>query len=414
MAPNLFSSLGFLAAGALAGGMVVATSVSVFGPKEKEEEARALAAKQGGPQAPGQQVRPPPTFAADPKQTFAAATAINTDLLDRGQLARAVREAGGAIEASGYPGPVSDFLSNTAYVAGYDRRLRHPSWVACHMTAESLLKVPRHDGSSPPRADRSNSVFKEDPRIAEEFRAKLADYFRSGYDRGHMVAAADAKFSQQAMDETFYLTNIAPQVGEGFNRDYWAHTEDFVRRLTSQFGDVYCFTVPLYLPKQDPDGKWRVKYEVIGNPPSIGVPTHFAKVVLGVGRPTPSASAAKALPSTSPSGGGSAVPQLTPRGLAGNLVGEKWVGLGAFVIPNARVANDTPLKAFSVPVEAVERAAGLTLFPASVKASSKQLCSLIDCSIVVRDFSDANKRLGGGPGMQRSNSAPAGLSSSPR
>lgn len=32
------------------------------------------------------------------------------------------------------------------------------------------------------------------------------------------VPAADAKISQKAMDETFYLTNIAPQVGEGFNR----------------------------------------------------------------------------------------------------------------------------------------------------------------------------------------------------
>lgn len=47
--------------------------------------------------------------------------------------------------------------------------------------------------------------------------ADTAD-FRSGYDRGHMVPAADAKISQQAMDETFYLSNIAPQVGEGFNR----------------------------------------------------------------------------------------------------------------------------------------------------------------------------------------------------
>lgn len=47
--------------------------------------------------------------------------------------------------------------------------------------------------------------------------ALIAD-FKSGYDRGHMVPAADAKISQKAMDETFYLSNIAPQVGDGFNR----------------------------------------------------------------------------------------------------------------------------------------------------------------------------------------------------
>ena len=96
------------------------------------------------------------------------------------------------------------------------------------------------------------------------FRSNNADYFRSGYDRGHLVPAADAKQSQEAMNETFLLSNIAPQVGEGFNRDYWAHTEDFVRRLTGQFRDLYVFTVPLYLPRQTSDGKWRVSYEVIG------------------------------------------------------------------------------------------------------------------------------------------------------
>lgn len=40
-----------------------------------------------------------------------------------------------------------------------------------------------------------------------------------------MVPAADAKQSQQAMSETFLLSNIAPQVGEGFNRHYWAYVE---------------------------------------------------------------------------------------------------------------------------------------------------------------------------------------------
>ena len=34
--------------------------------------------------------------------------------------------------------------------------------------------------------DRSKSQFVEDESVPAMFRAKLADYFRSGYDRGHM------------------------------------------------------------------------------------------------------------------------------------------------------------------------------------------------------------------------------------
>ena len=91
------------------------------------------------------------------------------------------------------------------------RTLRHPNWVAEHITAETL-KAGEGVG-------RGNSQFKEDPTVPDLYKAKLSDYLRSGYDRGHMAPAADCKNSQSAMDETFYLSNIAPQVGEGFNRD---------------------------------------------------------------------------------------------------------------------------------------------------------------------------------------------------
>ena len=37
------------------------------------------------------------------------------------------------------------------------------------------------------------------------------------------VPAADAKISQEAMNETFLLSNIAPQVGVGFNRHCTLH-----------------------------------------------------------------------------------------------------------------------------------------------------------------------------------------------
>lgn len=73
------------------------------------------------------------------------------------------------------------------------------------------------------------------------------------------------------------VTNISPQVGKGFNRNYWFYFEEFVRSLTTNFDDVYVITGPLYLPKIQEDGRYYVKYEVIGDPPNTAVPTHFYK-----------------------------------------------------------------------------------------------------------------------------------------
>ncbi|KAL1947561.1 hypothetical protein VTO73DRAFT_13285 [Trametes versicolor] len=261
----------------------------------------------------------------------------------------------------GNPGPIADILVRRAYVAGYDRRLRHPAWTAEHLTLASLGKSklePREAGEA---GDRSNSQFSEDQSIPAMFRAKLQDYFRSGYDRGHMVPAADAKISQEAMNETFLLTNIAPQVGAGFNRHYWAYLEDWCRRLTSSFSDVYVFTIPLYLPKLEADGKWRVSHEVIGSPPNISVPTHFAKVVLAAKPSSPS----------------------TPD------VAE--ISAGAFVLPNAVIPDEAKLESFLVPIDAVERAAGLTLFSDAIKAQSKHICKTTKCEVIVRRFDDAVK-----------------------
>ncbi|KAI0781209.1 hypothetical protein BD413DRAFT_600616 [Trametes elegans] len=267
-----------------------------------------------------------------------------------------------AVLKYGNPGPISDLLVRRAYVAGYDRKLRHPAWTAEHLTLASLGKSALEPRKTEEAGDRSNSQFTEDQSIPAMFRAKLQDYFRSGYDRGHMVPAADAKISQDAMDETFLLTNIAPQVGVGFNRHYWAYLEDWCRRLTSSFADVYIFTIPLYLPKLDTDGKWRVTHEVIGSPPNISVPTHFAKVVLTSKPSSPSR------------------PDILE------------ISTGAFVLPNAVIPDEAKLENFVVPVDAVERAAGLTLFSDAVKANSKHICKSTKCEVIVRRFDDALKR----------------------
>src|SRR5271154_3125096 len=103
----------------------------------------------------------------------------------------------------GFPGPISDTLTMPSHLSSFNRITRNPHWVAEHFTRQSLLQN---------NASRRNSVFHEDLSIPPMFRAKLGDYARSGYDRGHQVPAADAKWSQEAMDSTFILSNMCPQV----------------------------------------------------------------------------------------------------------------------------------------------------------------------------------------------------------
>lgn len=108
------------------------------------------------------------------------------------------------------PGPINDLFERTSYTVSYNRKDRIPYWVGEHLTKENLKEK---EGVS-----RDNSRFTDDAQIPALFRAYTKDYTASGYDRGHMSPAGDSLRSQKAMDETFLMTNIAPQIGPGFNR----------------------------------------------------------------------------------------------------------------------------------------------------------------------------------------------------
>lgn len=52
-----------------------------------------------------------------------------------------------------------------------------------HLTLKFITPNPDDPNGG---GDRSKSTFKEDEAIPLPFRALLKDYFRSGYDRGHL------------------------------------------------------------------------------------------------------------------------------------------------------------------------------------------------------------------------------------
>ncbi|XP_055917593.1 endonuclease G, mitochondrial [Eupeodes corollae] len=215
----------------------------------------------------------------------------------------------------GFPG-LDHVRSYSDYVLSYDRRNRVAHWVFEHLTKESIQP---NDA-----VDRSKCDFRPDESIHPFFRSQNTDYRKSGFDRGHLAAAGNHRLHQKHCDDTFYLTNMAPQVGQGFNRDSWNRLESYVRKLTKEYPNVYVCTGPLYLPHREDDGKMYVKYQVIGTN-NVAVPTHFYKVIVGE-------------------------------------TADNHLEMEAYVMPNKEINNETPLQVFQVPPETIERAAGLLFF----------------------------------------------------
>ena len=67
------------------------------------------------------------------------------------------------------------------------------------------------------------------------------------------------------------------------------------------------------------------------------------------------------------------------------------VAIGAFVMPNAVIPNEKPLSDFEMPLEAVERAAGLEFASKLAPQRRRRLCSEASCAIIVRDYADRQK-----------------------
>jgi endonuclease G len=159
---------------------------------------------------------------------------------------------------------------------------------------------------------RRTQDFRPDPKVST-LSAQLEDYRKSGYDRGHLVPAGDFKWDSVGMSETFYLSNMSPQLHE-FNAGIWEDVERTVRTWAKQKGRLLVYTGPILdKPK-----------EYIG-PNRVAVPRAFYKVVY-------------------------------------ELIGDSAASAVAFLVPHApsrRSPGD-----FVVTVDSVEKLVGIDFFPA--------------------------------------------------
>lgn len=234
----------------------------------------------------------------------------------------------GDIEALEIPiGPSDEIVvSHTGYTLSYSEEYEVPYWVAYKLSRESL------EQSTVSRKDN----FREDELIPTGS-AELSDYRKSGYDRGHMAPAADFKWSEEAMDDTFYLSNMCPQ-NHSFNAGIWNDLESAVRSIAYEDEEIYVVTGPVLT-----DGP----YETIGSN-NVAVPRYFYKVILDYTEPV-----------------------------------IKAIG---FVMPNEN--SSEPLEYFAMTVDEVEEITGIDFFPSLPDDIEETIESSLDVSLwALRPFS---------------------------
>jgi len=204
-------------------------------------------------------------------------------------------------------------VRHSAIALAYAEKFEQARWVA-HIIPPDVLKG---------TVFRTND-FRTDTKVitgsAEEadyfFKKLKADstfeYDGFGYDRGHLAPSADFRWSQTALSESYYYSNMSPQLA-AFNRGAWGDLEDAVRGYLYSHSttDLYVLTGPILkdgLPKIE-RGKNKVS-----------IPERYWKVVL-------------------------------------DLNNKKAIG---FIMPNEDISK--PLHSFAVTINDVEKETGLDFF----------------------------------------------------
>jgi DNA/RNA endonuclease G (NUC1) len=158
------------------------------------------------------------------------------------------------------------------YTISYNESRGTPNWVSYELDSRQLLSG----------QDRCN-CFSADPVLPTNKQILTSDYTNGGFDRGHMTRSADRIVANVDNANTFYLTNIVPQMGD-LNQGVWAQFENALGDSAKAGRAVYIITGPLYSQSHGltflknegkvaiPDSTWKVA--LIG-PRNGGVPfTH--------------------------------------------------------------------------------------------------------------------------------------------
>ncbi|MBL4650572.1 MAG: DNA/RNA non-specific endonuclease [Aureispira sp.] len=227
------------------------------------------------------------------------------------------------IRAVGLPlvpdGTKNEVVEHGAMILGYNETHEQANWVF-HSVIPAVNKG---------NLSRTND-FRRDSLVSTGSATK-ADYWYSGYDRGHLAPSADFRWSGRAISESYVYSNMAPQRPE-LNRESWARLESFIRKhVWVKNEQLYVITGPVFDEKME---------TITQGPNVVSIPKRFYKVIL-------------------------------------DLTGDEKKAI-AFVMPNELCKQ--AMVSYAVSVDAVEEMTGLDFFSNLDESLEKELESSFDFS----------------------------------
>lgn len=203
----------------------------------------------------------------------------------------------------------NQIVKHEYYTLSYNEKYEQAEWVAYELK-ESYLK----------NSNFKRPFFIEDPKV-KTGSADWRNYKNSGFDKGHLCPAGDMEFAFNAYNDTFFTSNISPQL-HAFNGGVWNRLEQKVRFWGAKYDGIYVVTGGVLEPSLETIGKEKVS-----------VPKYFYKVLLD------------------------------------NSKGKfKMI---AFLVPNAE--SNASLYDFVVPVDRIEKLTGIDFFPKLEDRTENQL-----------------------------------------
>jgi endonuclease G, mitochondrial len=193
----------------------------------------------------------------------------------------------------------NQIVKHQYYTLSYNEKYEQAEWVAYELKKSFATK--NHF---------QRPFFIEDPEVSTGS-ADWKNYKNSGYDKGHLCPAGDMSFDKNAYDDTFFTSNISPQLHD-FNDGVWNRLEQKTRYWATKYDGIFVVTGGVLQPNLETIGK-----------ENVAVPKYFYKVLLD------------------------------------NSNGEyKMI---AFLVPSTD--SEKPLYSFVTSVDAIEKMTGIDFFP---------------------------------------------------